>query len=145
MFVVEDDPGTVRLFETALADADATLLGVETDGRDALETLRGRAAEGRPLPDVVFLDLHLPGADGRTVLRRLGKDSRLGRVPVIVISDSGDYDDVRAAYDLGANAYVRKPIGYGELADLIAAIDAFWFSVVEFPTREAFRQESESR
>ena len=73
----------------------------------------------------------LPGIDGRDLLGRIKTDDRLRRIPVIAMSTS---DDVDKCYDLHVNSYVRKPMDMSGFANVIKAIDVFWFSVAELPS-----------
>ena len=79
---------------------------------------------------------HLPKKDGRRVLVDIKADPKLRRIPVIVLTTSAAERDVLNAYDLHVNAYVRKPVGYLALLDVVRAIQEFWIGAVLLPPRE---------
>jgi two-component system, chemotaxis family, response regulator Rcp1 len=96
--------------------------------------LRG---EGRyanaPRPHLVLLDLNLPKKDGREVLTEMKSDSILKTIPVVVLTTSRAEQDVVRTYDLGANCYVIKPIDLAQFAEVVQAIEQFWFAIVALP------------
>jgi CheY-like chemotaxis protein len=137
VLLVEDDPGDVLMTQEAFADYKiANKLTVVTNGEDAIAYLRkdGRFA-GVPTPDLVLLDLNLPRRNGREVLRDIKEDPELRRVPVVVLTTSEADEDVVAAYDLHANAYVRKPVDFEQFVAAVRAIDDFFITVVRLPPR----------
>lgn len=137
VLLVEDDPGDVLITQEAFADYKiANNLTVVTNGEDAIAYMRkqGRFA-GVSTPDLVLLDLNLPRRNGREVLRDIKEDPVLRRVPVIVLTTSEAQEDVLAAYDLHANAYVRKPVDFEQFVLAVRAIDEFFITIVRLPTR----------
>lgn len=137
VLLVEDDPGDVLITQEAFADYRiANRLTVVTNGEDAIAYLRrqGRYADV-PVPDLVLLDLNLPRRDGREVLRDMKGDAALRRIPVVVLTTSEAPEDVITAYDLHANAYVRKPVDFDQFVAAVRAIDDFFITVVRLPPR----------
>ena len=137
VLLVEDDPGDVLMTQEAFADYKiVNRLTVVTNGEDAIAYMhkQGRFA-GAPTPDLVLLDLNLPRRDGREVLRDIKGDPDLRRVPVVVLTTSEADEDVRASYDLHANAYVRKPVDFDQFIAAVRAIDDFFITVVRRPPR----------
>ncbi|NKE36693.1 response regulator [Natronococcus sp. JC468] len=133
VLLVEDNPGDVRLTREAFAatDGDHTLRAVTT-GEDAMAFLERRAREDA-LPDLVLLDLNLPGIDGGTVLERIRASPELRQLPVIVLTSSDDDEDVAASYRRAANAYLTKPIAPDDLVSMIGSLETFWFDRVRLP------------
>jgi CheY-like chemotaxis protein len=136
-------PGDVLLVEDADIHVEFTRLGFEQEGiGDALEVARdGEAALGligqrpdRP-PRLVLLDLKLPGMSGFDVLEaiRTHASEHVRRTPVVVLTTSRAPNDVRRAYDLGANSFLRKPLEMDDFIDLIAAVRTWWLDRVELP------------
>ena len=135
ILLIEDNAGDVELTREALADSTVvSRMSVARDGESALAFLRreGPYAES-PRPDLILLDLNLPGLDGKAVLAAIKSDPRLRAIPVIVLSSSQAEEDVTRAYQLLANCYVTKPVGYGRFSEIIRAIEQFWFNVVRLP------------
>ena len=132
ILLVEDNPGDVRLTQEALQHAKVhTQLWAANDCEHALERLSqtGEFA-GRPLPDLILLDINLQGTSGLDMLRTLKEDAVLRRIPVVVLSSSSDPRDVLASYDLHANCYVRKPDDFHQFVEVIGSIERFWFDTV---------------
>lgn len=137
VLLVEDDPNDVELSLGALARHKiANRVDVARDGAEALDYLhrRGRFAERAPgTPVVVLLDLKLPRVDGLEVLREMKKDPALRAVPVVVLSSSRESVDLRSAYELGANAYVVKPVDFGQFQTAVRQVGLFWAVINEPP------------
>ena len=137
ILLVEDDPGDVLMTQEAFTDYKiANRLTVVSNGEDAIAYLRkqGRFA-GVATPDLVLLDLNLPRRDGREVLLDIKSDPHLRRIPVVILTTSEAEEDVIAAYDLHANAYVRKPVDFDQFVAAVRAIDDFFITVVRLPSR----------
>ena len=138
VLLVEDDPGDVLMTQEAFRDYKiANNLNVVTNGEDAIAYLRKEGAfAGVTTPDLVLLDLNLPRRDGREVLREVKADPELRRIPIVVLTTSDAEDDVLGAYELHANAYVRKPVDFEQFVVAVRAIDNFFISVVRLPGRQ---------
>jgi CheY-like chemotaxis protein len=135
VLLVEDDDDDVRLVREALETGQVrNRLTVLSDGADALAYLRGEGEHaGSPRPDLVLLDLNLPGRDGRQVLADIKADPELRRIPVVVLTGSQADEDVVRSYDLHANAYVSKPGDFNIFVEIIRKIDDFFVTVVRLP------------
>jgi len=83
------------------------------------------------LPALIMLDLNLPKMDGFEILRTIRGDSKLRVIPVIVLSSSSEERQVRRAYELGAIAYVVKPMN--DFVDLVGDLERFWLRRAELP------------
>lgn len=132
---VEDNPGDVRLTEEAFEQARVdNEFHVVTDGDEALDYLYRRGEYSTAdRPDIVLLDLNLPGTGGLEVLERIKADPDLKRIPVIVLTSSGAEEDIVESYDGHANAYLRKPVDADQFVDLARSIGEFWVQQVRLP------------
>ena len=133
--IVDDDPGDVLLIQDALeASGHARAVHIVADGHEALAflTRTGEHATA-PRPDVVLLDLNLPGKDGRQVLAETKADPRLASIPILVFTTSQDPADILAAYTMYANAYVNKPDTLDDFTAVVARIGEFFAQVAALP------------
>ncbi len=137
ILLVEDNPGDARLAVEVLKDGKfANHLSVIDDGILALRYLR---CEGEyrdcARPDLVLLDLNLPGKDGREVLGEMKADPQLRRIPVVIMTTSDAEADVLKSYDLYANCYIVKPVDLAQFVRVVRSIEDFWLSIVKLPSR----------
>lgn len=110
ILLVEDNPMDIDLTQRAFAKRRlANPLEVDRDGEEALARM-ARWEAGEPPPLVILLDLKLPQVDGLEVLRRIKTHPQFRSIPVVVLTTSAEEHDVRAAYQLGANSYIVKPV-----------------------------------
>lgn len=133
VLLVEDNEGDVELMRTAL-DAQRVIIDLEvcTDGSQALTRLRRESPyEEAGLPDVVLLDLNLPGISGLQVLEAMQADVRLRTIPVIMVTTSEAETDVFCSYAQGANAFVTKPHLVSDFMDAMQTLGEFWFVVAK--------------
>ena len=99
------------------------------------ETALERAGADPP-PDLVLLDLNLPGIDGFEVLRRLRAQERTRKVPVIVVSSSQEEKDVRRAYECGANSFVSKSDSPERTLQRLRLLPVYWLELNRLPESE---------
>ncbi|MBX3263670.1 MAG: response regulator [Labilithrix sp.] len=140
ILLVEDNESDEKLTVRALRKSQiANEVIVARDGEEALDYLFGTGAyAGRDTtitPTVTLLDLNLPKIGGLEVLRRIRGDERTRRLPVVVLTSSREDEDVIRSYDLGANAYVRKPVDFGQFAEATKTLGLFWLLLNESPPR----------
>lgn len=132
VLLVEDNPGDVRLTQEALDGEDGIEVEVASSGKDALAYLnREPPHEDAPRPDLVLLDLNLPGVDGREVLEKIKTDPDLRAIPVIVLTTSSADRDVEEVYAQHANAFVSKPLELDRFLEVMSILQSFWFDVAE--------------
>lgn len=140
ILLVEDNPNDAELTMEALAEHNLAN-GVQwvKDGEEALDYIYCRGKfDGQTCNDlaVILLDLKLPKVDGLEVLRTVKADTRLRCVPVVVLTSSREERDLVESYKLGVNAYVVKPVDFGEFMKAVEELGIFWAIVNEPPPHE---------
>ena len=106
------------------------------DGAETLDYLYRRGQfSSRPNgnPAVVLLDLKMPKVDGLEVLRQIRSDPQLKLIPVVVMTSSREEQDVVRSYELGANAYVVKPVKFNEFVNAVKQVGVFWAIINQPP------------
>ncbi|MFT4196629.1 MAG: response regulator [Pseudoxanthomonas sp.] len=140
ILLAEDSPADAEMTIDALRDANLAnpVVHVE-DGVEALDYLLRRGAfAGRPegLPSVLLLDIKMPRMDGLEVLRVIRADDALKTLPVVILSSSREESDLARSWDLGANAYVVKPVDVDQFFAAVKTLGTFWAVFNEPPVRE---------
>lgn len=134
LLLVDDSEADVRLTIEALKEAKVhNKIHVAYDGESAMELLR---KPGQRRPDLILLDLNLPGMDGREVLAEIKSDPELAIIPVVILTTSRAEEDILRTYRLHANCYITKPVDLQQFIRVIQSIEDFWFSVVRLVPRE---------
>ncbi len=137
ILMADDDPDDLLLTEDALREADiASTFRTVADGADLMSYLtreNGYTDRNAPRPDLILLDINMPKMNGHEVLAKLAVTEDLKQIPVVVITTSGDPDDVLQAYQNGARSYLQKPRTFGELVDSMTTLGEYWFRIVELP------------
>jgi len=139
VLLVEDNPGDADLTRAGLEKSQFPIeLTVLASGTEAVAFIqrKGKFAD-EPRPDLVLLDLNLPGVDGQYVLSEIKRNDEMKRVPVSILTSSSAESDVARSYELGANSYVVKPFDFKNHQSIVRAVEEFWFRVVKLPPRVA--------
>jgi CheY-like chemotaxis protein len=130
ILLIEDSRADAKIIERALREqAVPHRLTVLPDGRQALDYLFGLLDDPAELdrePDLILLDLNLPGLDGHQVLGRIKADPRLRILPVVVLTTSCRDEDVIQTYQAGANTYIPKPAEYSGYRHVVSALRTYW-------------------
>jgi len=134
ILLVEDNPMDVELIIDAFKEARLrNKIQVAGNGKQALEFLFGQGnyvdRKQYPLPDIVLLDLKMPGIDGHEVLRRIKSTDKLKRIPVIILTSSRDEGDRAMSYDNGANSYLVKPVSFEEFLNVVKQVSSYWLTL----------------
>ncbi len=142
ILLVEDNEGDIELTREAFDEAKfRNNLRVAMDGDEALDYLFKRNGnEKAPTPDIVLLDLNLPGTDGREVLEAIKESPDLRRIPVIVLTSSKADKDIVESYDLHANCYIVKPVNAAKFMEVVQHVENFWVDIVCLPNDIATRK-----
>lgn len=133
ILLVEDNPVDVDLTLRAFKRRKlANEVLVARDGEEALAWIP-RWEAGEQQPAVILLDLKMPRVDGLSVLRKLKAHPRLHCIPVVILTTSKEDQDVATAYELGANSYIVKPVGFDNFMDVAQQIELYWCVFNEKP------------
>lgn len=137
ILLIEDNPADVRLVREALVESGLAIhLHWAASGEEALGFLQRQAPfQDAPTPDLVLLDLNLPGLSGHEVLTRIKNDPALLTIPVVALTSSAALQDVLDAYRAHVNSYMVKPIDFDEFLTLMNTIRLYWLTSVLLPTR----------
>lgn len=137
ILLVEDNSNDVELTLSALGEYHLVNdVDVVRDGEEALDYLYKRGKyENRETgaPTVVLLDLKLPKIDGLEVLEKIKADDDLKTMPVVMLTSSREEQDLIRSYKLGVNAYVVKPVEFGEFMNALKELGLFWAVINQPP------------
>ena len=131
VLIVEDEKADFRIFEKTLSQLSSKITATLIEnGKDFIQLFEDPHSD---LPNLIFLDLNLPGMDGKELLSRLRTTKRWNLVPVIILSSSSYEQDVIDCYNLSANAYVTKPDDLPGYKQMIQETTSFWLKTVTLP------------
>lgn len=135
ILLVDDNVGDVVLTKEALSAAGfQNRVSIARDGCEALDFLRRSGVfSTAPRPDLVLLDINMPRKNGCEVLEEIRCDPALRLIPVVIFTSSESQEDIRRAYELGANCYVTKPVDLDEMDRVVKAITHFWLTIAKLP------------
>ena len=143
-----NEPSHILLIEDNQDDYEATVRSLKRNaflnpvhwcrsGQDALDYLHQKGVyadkDKAKRPDLILLDLNMPGIDGRQVLERIKKDEDIRSIPVVVLTTSSDTQDVEQCYSIGASTYIQKPVSFDGLTEAISTMKKYWFDVAILP------------
>jgi len=137
ILLADDDDDDCMFFREALEALHlSTNLTFVNDGEALMQLFIGNMEK---LPDVLFLDLNMPRKNGFDCLMEIKKDQKLKEIPVVIISTSYDQAIADKLYITGASYYIKKPIGFSQLQELISiAIERITEKYIIRPEKEHF-------
>lgn len=130
--LVEDDESHALMIKVAFDEESGVELEHIRSGDEAIERL-----SAGDTPDILLLDLRLPGTDGFDVLRAVRTELGLATLPVVVLTTSSADSDFELAKRLGANSYVVKPVGFDAFCDVVRNLRDYWSGVHHLPRSRA--------
>lgn len=137
ILLVEDNPADAELTrEMFLSNGTAVGVTVMADAGSAMQLLQLRLAAEDEQPNLIILDLNLPGISGLEFLAELRANPRMRSLPVVIFTTSSSQADVTNSYALGANSYVTKPFDIDDCRAVVGALRKFWLTTASLPGRE---------
>lgn len=138
ILMADDDADDRLLAQDAMQESRVlNELHFVEDGVQLLNYLRGTDGFSDrtlyPMPGLILLDLNMPKMDGREALAEIKADSRLRRIPVVILTTSKAEEDMVKGYDLGAASYITKPVTFDALVELMRTLGKYWVEFVELP------------
>jgi two-component system, chemotaxis family, response regulator Rcp1 len=142
VLLVEDNIGDIELTKEAFKTVKTQLnIEIVRDGIEAVAYLHQIIATPEAtFPDLILLDLNLPRKSGCEVLSEIRADERFRHIPVVVLTTSEAKEDIFKSYQIGANAYVSKPLSLDGLLKMVHSLEAFWFTVAKLPPHLANKE-----
>ncbi len=135
ILLVEDNEGDIILTTEAFKDMKLdNKISVVRDGEEALRFLKKQGDyAGAATPQLILMDINLPGMDGKQLLEVIKKDEELKEIPVVMLTCSDADADISECYDKQVNWYITKPIDYDKYTKVMHEIEAFYVSFVPYP------------
>jgi two-component system, chemotaxis family, response regulator Rcp1 len=143
IMLVEDDLGDQKLIKMSLKEQRiANTPVVTSSAEEALEYLKKNKAQGSEdaLPDLILLDLNMPGMGGKEFLRQLKADPELGAIPVVILTTSDSDKDILESFKLHAAGYVKKPVNLTDFQEVMHTLTDYWFTICRRIIHEPDRQ-----
>jgi CheY-like chemotaxis protein len=141
ILLIEDDVADQKLVKASIAAVNPEIkIQTANNAEDALEILRTIIIQQRQsdLPNLILLDLNMPGMGGREFLRRVKSHETLRRVPIVVLTSSKNEKDISESYLLQAAGYLQKPPSLLDLNILMQGLEKYWFNMCKLPSWEQY-------
>jgi chemotaxis family two-component system response regulator Rcp1 len=140
VLLVEDDPGDQKLMRYALSQQELrSRLEIVGTAEEALTYLERSITEDSDAcrPDLILLDLNMPGIGGKEFLRRIKHDGRFSDIPVVIVSTSDSTTDIQDSYRMKAAGYIQKCPSPEELRRVVQKLVHYWFATSTLVKKEA--------
>ena len=132
ILLVEDDPGDQKLIEKSLtSEKIINQLRIVNTGEEAMQYLnRSKAGDNEtPIPDLILLDLNMPGMGGREFLKLMKSQDRFDTIPVVILTTSDSDRDILESFKLQAAGYIKKPVTLDQFQELMHNLTEYWFVI----------------
>ncbi len=139
ILMIDDDEEDFVLVKESLESRHVKVdLYWAPDGNEAMNFLfRQGEYTNVPHPNLILLDLNMPGKDGFEVLRDLKAHKDLRKIPVVILTSSRDESSVSRGYNIGASSFMLKPLSFDEMANAMQSLCEYWFALVQLPKNPA--------
>jgi CheY-like chemotaxis protein len=132
ILLIEDDTGDQKLIKQSFNNSKiANEMRFCSGAEEALEYLQ-KSKKGDvecPMPDLILLDLNMPGMGGKEFLGLLKEDDKLDTIPVVILTTSDSDRDVLDSFKLQASGYVKKPVSLEDFCQVIKDLSDYWFVI----------------
>lgn len=139
IMLVEDDLGDQKLIRQSLLNQKiSNEIHISSTAETALEFL-AKAKDGVddfPMPDLILLDLNMPGIGGKEFLKRVKADDQLDTIPVVILTTSDSDQDILDSYKLHASGYIKKPVSLDGFKDVFRDLEEYWFVICKRVSKE---------
>jgi CheY-like chemotaxis protein len=144
IMLVEDDPGDQKIIKMSLKEQRIVNEPVVTSSaEEALDYLeKNKMNHKEALPDLILLDLNMPGMGGKEFLRLIKADPELAAIPVVILTTSESDKDIIESFKLQAAGYVRKPVNIADFQEVMRTLTDYWFTICKRVSYESNRQVS---
>ncbi|MCD6395851.1 MAG: response regulator [Planctomycetes bacterium] len=139
ILLVDDSLSDQKLIKRIFAKQRiANIVHTENCAEDALKYLEvcKNGNIQNELPDLILLDLNMPGMGGKGFLRQIKLDNNLDTIPVVILTTSDSKKDILECYKLNAAGYVKKPVGLQEFYEVVCGLEEYWFAICKLVHRE---------
>ena len=139
IMLVEDDAGDQKLIrQSLLKQKISNEVHAANDAEEALEYLASAKGDNQenPMPDLILLDLNMPGIGGKEFLKRIKDDPELDTIPVVILTTSDSDQDIMDSYKLHASGYIKKPVSLEGFNKFIRELEEYWFVICRRVTTE---------
>jgi CheY-like chemotaxis protein len=144
IMLVEDDPGDQKLIKMSLNNQRITntplVAGSAEEALDYLE--KSKTDKSLSIPDLILLDLNMPGLGGRELLRLIKSDPQLETIPVVILTTSEADKDILESFRLQAAGYIKKPVALADFQEVMQTLSDYWFTVCKRITHEPNKQDT---
>jgi CheY-like chemotaxis protein len=124
VFIVDDDPDDRLFVLDALSEIDKSFEYVPISSAE--ELLAGLSSDGSKIPDLIILDLNMPGVMGLHALKEIRMNKSLKYIPIVILTTSTLEKDKKLSYEFGANCFLTKPHSYKKMAVIASALINLW-------------------
>ncbi|HUR10409.1 MAG TPA: response regulator [Flavitalea sp.] len=129
VFIVDDDPDDRQIILDAFLENDTAMDYVFLEnGKELMDALQECNLNGSEFPALILLDLNMPGMLGLQALKEIKGNESYKHIPTVILTTSALLTDRNSSFELGANCFITKPSGYGELVNITEAIGKMWFT-----------------
>jgi len=139
ILLVEDDPGDQKLITVSLKNQKlGNKVHIAGSGEEAMDFLyqRGKYSDWALQPDLILLDLNMPGMGGKEFLRQIKQDEKMKKIPVVILTSSDSDADIIDTYNLQASGYIKKPVELEGFKRVVKQINEYWFVICKLPPKE---------